>query len=145
MDIMQQLSLLRAGQQSSKPFTVTKRNFEAPQYIKPNKFVVVEDCSVITFVRHGIVTTLRCTWHRLNLYVPSGKVKRDTLKRGYNQEQVLAAQKREPDSSNSFVPNVSGQTSWLLSTRPATSPPNGHLNVRLILRPTIPHPELPRF
>jgi len=61
--------------------------FEAPQYIKPNKFVVIEgyyerearDCFDVK-VYLAPPESLRAEW----------KIKRDTLKRGYSKEQVLA-------------------------------------------------------
>jgi phosphoribulokinase len=72
------------------------------------------------------------------------KVKRDTLKRGYTEEQVLEElRKREPDSEQFIRP----QRQWsdiVVSFYPACDDleeSNGHLNVRLILRPTIPHPD----
>jgi len=72
------------------------------------------------------------------------KIKRDTLKRGYSKEQVLADQKREPDSEQFIRP----QREWadvVVSFYPPTETSgesNGHLNVRLVLRPTIPHPDI---
>jgi phosphoribulokinase len=147
MDVMQQhLSLLRAGQPILKPVYSHKNGtFEAPQYIKPNKFVVVEgllgyyirearDCYDVK-VYLAPPESLRAEW----------KVKRDTLKRGYNEEQVLAElQKREPDSEQFIRP----QREWadvVVTFYPPSeisTESNGHLNVRLILRPTIPHPEI---
>lgn len=147
LDIMQQhLSLLRTGQPILKPIYSHKTGtFEAPEYIKPNKFVVVEgllgystrgarDCYDVR-VYLAPPEELRCRW----------KVKRDTQKRGYSAEQVLAEmQKREPDSEQFIRP----QRQWadmVVSFYPPAEQQdesNGHLNVRLILRPNIPHPDL---
>ena len=146
LDIMQQhLSLLRAGQPILKPIYSHKTGtFEPPQYIKPNKFVIVEgllgystlgarDCYDLK-VYLAPPESLRATW----------KVKRDTLKRGYTEEQVLAElQKREPDSEEFIRP----QRQWadvVVSFYPPSDlsgESNGHLNVRLVLRPTVPHPD----
>lgn len=107
MDIMEQhLSLLRAGQPILKPIYSHKTGtFEPPQYIKPNKFVILEgllgyftrgsrDCHDVK-VYLAPPETLRAQW----------KVKRDTSKRGYTEEQVLAdLQKREPDSEEFIRP-----------------------------------------
>jgi phosphoribulokinase len=78
---------------------------------------------------------LRTTW----------KIKRDTHKRGYTVEQVIAQlQQREPDSEAFIRP----QRQWadvVVTFYPAVdgSQPNDLLlNVRLVLRPTIPHPDL---
>jgi len=71
-------------------------------------------------------------------------VKRDKLKRGYSEDQVMAElEKREPDSEE-FIP---AQWQWadvvFSFYHPETKldETNSHLNVRLILRPTIPHSE----
>lgn len=146
LDIMQQhLSLLRAGQPILKPIYSHKTGtFEPPQYIKPNKFVILEgllgyatlgarDCYDLK-VYLAPPESLRTTW----------KVKRDTLKRGYSEEQVLAElQKREPDSEEFIRP----QRQWadvVVSFYPPSElsgESNRHLNVRLVLRPTVPHPD----
>jgi len=147
LDIMQQhLSLLRTGQPILKPIYSHKSGtFEAPEYIKPNKFVIVEgllgystrgarDCYDVK-VYLAPPEDLRAKW----------KVRRDTQKRGYSEDQVLAEmQKREPDSDSFIRP----QRQWsdiVVTFYPAADDPeasSGSLNVRLVLRPNIPHPEL---
>jgi phosphoribulokinase len=146
LDIMQQhLSLLRTGQPILKPiYSHNTGTFEPPVYIKPSKFVIVEgllgystrgarDCYDVK-VYLAPPEPLRATW----------KVKRDTQKRGYTEEQVLTElQKREPDSEQFIRP----QRQWsdiVVSFYPPNDnveETNGHLNVRLVLRPTIPHPD----
>ncbi len=146
VDIMQQhLSLLRMGQPILKPIYNHKTgSFDAPEYIKPGKFVIVEgllgystraarDCYDVK-VYLAPPEPLRASW----------KIKRDTLKRGYSAEQVLQElEKREPDSENYIRP----QRKWsdiVVSFYPQNNDieqANGHLNVRLVLRPTIPHPD----
>lgn len=147
LDIMQQhLSLLRDGQPILKPVYSHKTGtFGAPQYIKPSKFLIVE--GLLGYSTRGVrdcydvkvylapPETLRTQW----------KVKRDTQKRGYTAEQVLAElQKRESDSDQYIRP----QRSWadmVVSFYPPSNQlqeMNGHLNVRLVLRPTVPHPDL---
>ncbi|MEC4819332.1 MAG: phosphoribulokinase [Scytonema sp. PMC 1069.18] len=146
LDVMQQhLSLLRTGQPILKPVYSHKTGtFEAPIYIKPGKFVIVEgllgystrgarDCYDVK-VYLAPPEDLRAKW----------KVKRDTQKRGYSAEQVLAElQKREPDSEQFIRP----QRQWsdivvsFYAPNDDVEQENGHLNVRLVLRPTIPHPD----
>ena len=149
LDIMQQhLALLRSGQPILKPiYSHTTGTFDAPQYIKPNRFVVVEgllgystpalrDCFDVK-VYLAPPETLRTAW----------KIKRDTLKRGYTTAQVLTElQKRESDSEQYIRP----QRQWA-DLVASFYPPDINadeneplLNVRLILRPTIPHPDLGR-
>lgn len=145
LDIMQQhLSLLRTGQPILKPVYSHKTGtFEPPQYIQPTKFVIIEGLL-------GYSTRVAREAYDVKVYLapPEGlraewKVKRDTQKRGYTPEQVLAElEKREPDSESFIRP----QRQWsdiVVSFYPAgddSDHNNGHLNVRLVLRPTIPHP-----
>ncbi|KZL51377.1 phosphoribulokinase [Nodularia spumigena CENA596] len=146
LDIMQQhLSLLRTGQPILKPvYSHSTGKFEAPKYIKPKKFVIIEGLL-------GYSTRAAREAYDVKVYLAppeelraEWKVKRDTQKRGYTAEQVLAElEKREPDSENFIRP----QRQWsdiVVSFYPANEEDednNGHLNVRLVLRPTIPHPD----
>jgi phosphoribulokinase len=145
LDIMQQhLALLRSGQPILKPIYSHKTGtFDAPQYIKPNQFVVVEgllgystpalrDCFDVK-VYLAPPESLRKAW----------KIKRDTLKRGYTEAQVLAElAKRESDSERFIRP----QRQWadlVVSFYPPNDRLDGSLlNVQLVLRPTIAHPDL---
>jgi phosphoribulokinase len=146
LDVMQQhLSLLRMGQPILKPIYSHKTGcFEPPQYIQPGKFVIVEgllgystrgarDCYDVK-VYLAPPEPLRATW----------KVKRDTQKRGYTEEQVRQElAKREHDSQLYIRP----QRQWsdmVVSFYPPSDDveqTKDHLNVRLVLRPTIPHPD----
>lgn len=146
LDIMQQhLALLRSGQPILKPiYSHTTGTFEAPIYIKPSRFVIVEgllgystrearDCFDVK-VYLAPPESLRAQW----------KVKRDTLKRGYTADQVLAElEKREPDSDQFIRPQRQWADVVVSFYPPETSvdETNSHLNVRLVLRPTIPHPD----
>ncbi len=146
LDIMQQhLSLLRTGQPILKPvYSHKSGTFEPPVYIKPDKFVIVEGLL-------GYSTRVARDSYDVKVYLAppealrgQWKVKRDTQKRGYTEEQVLAElEKREPDSELFIRP----QRQWsdiVVSFYPPSddeSQTNGHLNVRLVLRPTIPHPD----
>lgn len=146
LDIMQHhLSQLRTGQPILKPIYSHKTGtFEPPVYIKPAKFVIVEgllgystrgarDCYDIK-VYLAPPESLRAKW----------KVKRDTQKRGYTEEQVLAElEKREPDSEQYIRPQRQWSDIVISFYQPEedAEQANGHLNVRLVLRPTIPHPD----
>ena len=146
LDIMQQhLSLLRTGQPILKPVYNHKTGtFDPPVYVKPSRFVIVE--GLLGYSTRGArdsydakvylapPESLRAKW----------KIKRDTQKRGYSTEQVLAElEKREPDSEQYIRP----QRQWsdiVVSFYPPSDDmeqANDHLNVCLVLRPTIPHPD----
>ncbi len=144
--IQQHLALLRTGQPILKPiYNHTSGMFDAPEYIEPRRFVIVE--GLLGYSTRGMRDSydvkvylappeaLRTTW----------KVKRDTRKRGYSEAEVLEQmQKREYDSEHFIRPQR--QWSDVIVT---FYPPNGGsgkddllLNARLVLRPTIPHPDL---
>jgi len=150
LDIMQQhLSLLRTGQPILKPiYNHHTGTFDPPEYIKPNQFVVVE--GLLGYSTRGLrdyydvkvylapPESLRTKW----------KVKRDTMKRGYTEDQVIAdLKKREPDSEAFIRP----QRQWadlVVSFYPpceAADENTSILNARLILRPTIPHPDFAKI
>jgi phosphoribulokinase len=150
LDIIQQhLNLLRTGQPILKPiYNHTSGSFDAPEYIKPSKFVIVEgllgystrgarDCYDVK-VYLAPPESLRTQW----------KVKRDTRKRGYTEEQVLEQlRKRESDSEDFIRP----QRKWsdiVVSFYPPDEDSEQSdllLNVHLVLRPTIPHPDFTRI
>jgi len=146
LDIIEQhLGLLREGKPILKPiYNHTTGEFDPPEYIKPGKFVIVEgllgystafarDCYDV-MVYLAPPEELRATW----------KIKRDTRKRGYTDEQVRDQLKaREPDSEAFIRP----QRQWA-DVVVTFYPPEGNggvddllLNVKLVLRPTIPHPD----
>lgn len=146
LDIIEQhLQLLREGKPILKPiYNHSTGKFDPPEYIKPTKFVIVEgllgystafarDCYDV-MVYLAPPESLRATW----------KVKRDTRKRGYDEAQVLDQLKaREPDSEAFIRP----QRQWADVVVTFYPPDNNGgtddllLNVKLVLRPTIPHPD----
>ena len=151
LDIIEQhLALLRAGKAILKPiYNHTTGAFDPPEYIEPRKYVIVEGLLGYSTRRmrnsYDVKTylappeSLRAAW----------KIKRDTRKRGYNEDQVLEQlRKREPDSEAFIRP----QRKWadlVVSFYPPNELEAGDnnllLNVNLILRPTIPHPELTKI
>ncbi len=148
LDIIEQhLALLRAGQAILKPiYNHNTGAFDPPEYIEPRQHVIVEGLLGYSTRRmrdsYDVKTylappeSLRSTW----------KIKRDTRKRGYTEEQVLdQLRKREPDSEAFIRP----QRKWadmIVTFYPPDETENINdnllLNANLILRPTIPHPEL---
>ncbi|MEB3360036.1 MAG: phosphoribulokinase [Synechococcales bacterium] len=146
LDIIQQhLSLLRTGQPILKPiYNHSTGTFDPPEYVKPNRFVIVE--GLLGYATRGMrdsydvkvylapPESLRTEW----------KVRRDTRKRGYQPEQVVEQlRKREPDSEAFIRP----QRQWA-DVVVSFYPPDDNseqsevvLNARLVLRPTIPHPD----
>lgn len=147
LDIIEQhLDLLRQGKSILKPiYNHSTGKFDAPEYIEPRKYVVVEGLlgystrqmreSYDVKVYLAPPESLRASW----------KTKRDTRKRGYSEEQVLdQLKKREPDSEAYIRPQREWADVVVSFYPPDDDEPKADsllLNVKLILRPTIPHPD----
>ena len=150
LDIIQQhLSLLRTGQPVLKPiYNHSSGSFEPPEYIYPSKFVIVE--GLLGYASRG---ARDCYDVKVYLAPPESlrtqwKIKRDTRKRGYTEEEVLEQlRKRESDSEEFIRP----QRKWsdiVVSFYPPDETSEQSdllLNVHLVLRPTIPHPDFTRI
>ncbi|NER79885.1 MAG: phosphoribulokinase, partial [Leptolyngbya sp. SIO1D8] len=146
LDIIEQhLQLLREGKPILKPiYNHSTGMFDPPEYVKPTKFVIVEgllgystaaarECYDV-MVYLAPPESLRATW----------KIKRDTRKRGYTDDQVMEQLKqREPDSEAFIRPQRQWGDVIVSFYQPEeNSQPDLLLNVKLVLRPTIPHPDL---
>ncbi len=146
LDIIEQhLELLREGKPILKPiYNHSTGLFDPPEYIQPKKFVIVEGLL-------GYSTAAARSFYDVRVYLAppeelraTWKIKRDTRKRGYTEEQVIEQLKaREFDSEHFIRP----QRQWadvVVSFYPPSDASAGDellLNVRLVLRPTIPHPD----
>jgi phosphoribulokinase len=148
LDIIQQhLSLLRTGQPILKPiYNHTSGMFDAPEYIKPNRYVIVE--GLLGYSTRGMRDSydvkvylappedLRTNW----------KVKRDTRKRGYTEEEVMEQMRKRESDSEAFIRPQRQWADVIVSFYPGQngSQPQDDLllNAQLVLRPTIPHPDL---
>ncbi|NJR64893.1 MAG: phosphoribulokinase [Leptolyngbyaceae cyanobacterium CRU_2_3] len=147
LDIIQQhLGLLRSGQPILKPiYNHSSGLFDPPEYIKPGKFVIVE--GLLGYSTRGMRDSYDV---RAYLAPPEAlrknwKVKRDTRKRGYTEEQVLEQLRNRESDSEAYIRPQRQWADLIVSFYPG----NGGavqddllLNVRLVLRPTIPHPDL---
>jgi len=148
LDIIEQhLALLRDGQSILKPiYNHTSGAFDPPEYIEPRKYVIVEGLL-------GYSTRQMLDSYDVKAYLAppeslraAWKIKRDTRKRGYNEEQVLEQlRQREPDSESFIRPQRKWADVIVTFYPPNEAEVEGDnllLNANLILRPTIPHPEL---
>lgn len=144
--ITQHLNMLRTGQPILKPiYNHTTGGFDAPEYIQPKKFVIVEGLL-------GYLPDRARDFYDVKAYLAppealraAWKIKRDTAKRGYTEAQVREQMaKRESDSEDFIRP----QRQWadmVVSFCPPEDGGDGNdllLDVKLVLRPTIPHPPL---
>ena len=141
--IAQHLHHIRAGDAILKPvYRHTDGTFDAPVYVEPKDYVVVEGLL-------GYYTQeLRDSYDvRVYLAPPEDlrrkwKVSRDCSRRGYTTDQVLEElDKREPDSE-AFIRPQERQADLVVSFRPGEDGDMDHLDAELTLRSSLPHPDL---
>lgn len=148
LDILE-LHLERAhyGEPMLKPvYDHSTGSLVRPEYIAPREFVIVEGLL-------GFHTAAMRAFYDVKVFLDPPedlrrlwKVKRDTSKRGYSVEQVLAElDKREADSRD-FIRPQRDHADVVVRFHPdgsyRSAASDSHLDVHLVLRPTIPHPDL---
>lgn len=148
LDVLElHLERLHYGQPILKPvYDHSNGTLVRPEYIKPTEFVVVEGLL-------GFSTPVMRQFYDVRVYLDPPedlrkvwKIKRDTSKRGYNVEQVLhELERREPDSRDFIRPQREFADIVVQFYTPFGVTPDqagSRLNAHLVLRPTIPHPDL---
>jgi phosphoribulokinase len=148
LDILElQLERLHYGQPILKPvYAHATGTLVRPDYIRPRDFVIVEGLL-------GFHSAVMRQFYDVKVYLQPPedlrrvwKIRRDTAKRGYTVDQVLTElEKRETDSRDFILPQREHADIVVQFYPPqgvSAEGANGHLNVRLILRPTIPHPDM---
>jgi len=148
IDVMElHLERLHYGQPILKPvYDHSNGTLVRPEYVQPREFVIIEGLL-------GFSTPTLRQFYDVRVYLDPPedlrkvwKIKRDTSKRGYMAQQVEAELiKREPDSRDFIRPQREYADIVVRfyppdGVSPEEAGPN--LNVRLVLRPTIPHPDL---
>jgi phosphoribulokinase len=142
IDIMaQHIRHLRDGEPILKPVYRHKNGtFGPPEYVFPNRFVVIEGLL-------GYHTDELSEAHDVRVFLAppeelrrEWKIKRDTSKRGYEEEQVLAElDKREPDSE-AFIRPQKRHADLVVCFQPGDD--SEHLDAVLTLTEGLPHPDL---
>ena len=148
LDILElHLERTHYGQSMLKPvYDHSTGSLVRPEYVQPREFVIVEGL-------HGFHSATLRQFYDVKVYLDPPeelryvwKIKRDTTKRGYTAEQVRAElQRREADSREFIRPQREfADIVVQFSPDPGVPPEEANecLNVRLVLRPTIPHPDL---
>ena len=148
LDILE-LHLERAhyGQPMLKPvYDHSTGSLVRPEYVEPREFVIVEGLL-------GFHTPAMRQFYDVKVFLDPPedmrrywKIKRDTTKRGYAPEQVLAEMDRRESDSRDFIRPQREFADIVVRFHPeggvGSDQADGHLNVHLVLRPTIPHPDL---
>lgn len=145
VDIIEQhLRCLAAGEPILKPvYNHRIGDFEPPQYVSPRPFVIVEGLLCL------LTQKLRDCFHVKVFLDPAEelrrawKVRRDCAERGYTSDEVLVElAKRGPDAAMYIHPQRSWADIVVQFSTPQPPAAKNALNVRLTLRPTLPHPDL---
>ncbi len=145
LDILEQhLRHLREGDAILHPiYDHRDGSFARPQYIKPKEFVIAEGLL-------GYTTRAMRDCYDVKIYLDPDedlrvkwKLHRDTTRRGYKREEVLASlEKRKKESPNYVHPQRTFADIVIRFQTPGGA--NGsdtQLDVRHLLRPTLPHPD----
>ncbi len=142
LDILtQHLVHLRRGEAVLKPvYDHRSGSLRAPAYMRPSRFLVVE--GLLGFHTE----TLRST-HDVRVYLDppeelrrAWKVKRDCTRRGYTTDEVLAELDRREQDARLFIRPQREHADILVSFARGIDP--AHLDVDVVLRDTLPHPDL---
>ena len=145
LDILEQaLRHLREGDPILKPvYDHSDGTFGRPEYVKPKDFVIAEGLL-------GYTTRAMRDCYDVKIYLDPDdelrvkwKIHRDTTKRGYRRDEVLASlERRRVDSPKYMHPQRTFADIVIRFQAPQEA--NGsdtQLDVRHILRPTLPHPD----
>lgn len=154
VDILEQhLQLLAAGQPILKPvYDHSSGAFTRPVLVTPRRFVIIEGL-------HPLSTPLMRACFDITVYLEppeslrhEWKIRRDTAKRSYTEDQVRAElERREPEAAAFIRPQREHADMVVqfapLSQTPGVDPasitvPDSILSAMVLLRPTIPHPDL---
>ncbi len=150
MDILKQhLNLLRQGKPVLKPvYDHEKGVFKPSQYVMPKDYLILEgllgyytrdmrDCYDVKIFLDP-ADELRFNW----------KEHRDVSQRGYSKEEISQSLKRRKEDSLNFIEPQRIYADMVISFekqlekgRKLETKDNAHLDVRHILRPTLPHPD----
>jgi phosphoribulokinase len=145
VDIMEQhLQLLALGNPILKPvYNHKDGTLGRPVLVEPREFVIIEGLL-------PLFTKLSRACFDVSVYLDppepiryEWKIKRDTAKRGYTEEAVRAdLEKREPESAAYIRPQRAAADIVMQFDRIQGRDPDEPLSASLLLRPTIPHPDL---
>jgi phosphoribulokinase len=144
LDILtQHLTHLRRGEPVLKPvYSHRDGTFQPPEYVRPARFLVVE--GLLNFHTetlrslHDVCVmltppeTLRRAW----------KVKRDCTRRGYTTDEVLAELDRRQADASQFVAPQGEHADIVVAFREERAGDPSHLDADVVLRDTLPHPDL---
>lgn len=147
LDIMgQHIRMLHDGEPILKPiYNHHGGTLDAPVYVEPKEYIIMEGLL-------GYATREMRDCYDVKVYLDPDeelrvrwKIQRDTTKRGYTREQVLKALEGRENDTKQFIRPQRTFADIVVNFHPPESnnkESGQHLNVKNILRPTLPHPDL---
>jgi phosphoribulokinase len=144
LDILtQHLIHLRRGEPVLKPvYDHRDGTFQPPVYVRPATFLVVE--GLLNFHTE----TLRSVHDVCVMLAPpeelrrSWKLKRDCTRRGYTTDEVLSELDRRQHDVETYIQPQRRHADIVVAFCPNPSGDPAHLDADVILRDTLPHPDL---
>ncbi|HEV3400867.1 MAG TPA: phosphoribulokinase [Acidimicrobiales bacterium] len=148
IDIMEQhLEHLAAGRPILKPiYNHDTGKLERPEYVEAREFVIVEGLLPLHTKKSRAAFDIAVYLDPPEEIRIAWKLKRDTSKRGYTEDEVREdLKKREPESEEFIRPQRANADIVIrfapIEERDETA--DDPLSATLLLRPTISHPDLP--
>lgn len=148
LDVLElHLERLHYGQPFLKPvYEHSTGTLVRPEYVKPREFVIVEGLL-------GFHSPVMRQFYDVKVFLDppedlrtAWKIKRDTTKRGYTADQVRAEMKKREADTLKYIRPQREHADIVVRFHPdeGIEPENAgpNLNAQLVLRPTIPHPDL---
>ncbi len=148
LDVLElHLERLHYGQPFLKPvYEHATGTLIRPEYVRPREFVIVEGLL-------GFHSAVMRQFYDVKVFLDppedlrtAWKIKRDTSKRGYTAEQVRAEMKKREEDTLKYIRPQREHADIVVRFHPdeGVKPEDAgsNLNVQLVLRPTIPHPDL---
>jgi phosphoribulokinase len=147
VDIMEQhLQLLATGHPILKPvYDHHAGTLTRPEYVEPREFVIVEGLLPLHTKLAAACFDVTVFLNPPEAIRREWKINRDTTQRGYNREQVLAELDRREAESEAYIRPQRRRADMVVrfsAIRQRHDPPGTPLSAELLLRPTIPHPDL---
>lgn len=148
LDVLElHLERLHYGQPFLKPvYEHSTGTLIRPEYVRPREFVIVEGLL-------GFHSAVMRQFYDVKVFLDppedlrtAWKIKRDTSKRGYTADQVRAEMKKREADTLKYIRPQREHADIVVRFHPdeGVEPENAgpNLNAQLVLRPTIPHPDL---
>jgi phosphoribulokinase len=144
LDILtQHLKHLRRGEPVLKPvYDHVHGSFVAPVYMRASRFLIAE--GLLNFHTE----TLRSA-HEIRVFLAppenlrrTWKVKRDCTRRGYTTSDALAELDRRQGDAEAYIQPQRAHADIVVAFRPERGRGPAHLDADVILRDTLPHPDL---